>query len=140
LAELHQAWEQIPEEDRHFTYGDWLLDNGVSVELPPEPEVKPGTTATILAYGTRLRAIRVADGWYGALPDDGRDFHYRDHEVADFVPDPEPLTDDVVNRVVDEVWGGPKWNRMPPAAKGDVNFRVWHVLEPYVVKGGPGVG
>jgi len=67
---------------------DYLLDNGVSVEVPPEPGIKPGTTGTATINGVRgARVLRVGvlgviDWW---LAEDG--CKYDDLEVTDFVPD-----------------------------------------------------
>lgn len=117
----------------NVTLADFLLDNGVTVEVP-EPVIAPGTTGratvSIAPFPSQQNRGIVA------LNDDGDPwFHYVDQNgyagaidfdrVTDFIPDPEPLTAEAVDRIARTL-----------AATGKGQDSVRHVLAPYVAKGG----
>jgi hypothetical protein len=89
LEELYDRWLV---EDGAVSLGSYLLNNGVSVEVPPEPEVKPGTTGTAMFHGGGLaiwvRVMRAAKGWNIVFP--AGDSGWQPDSsgaVTDFVPD-----------------------------------------------------
>lgn len=80
-------------------YPYWLLDNGISVELPPEAEIKPGTTGMATYQGDPgVRVVRV-DPWATVVLADEGDSPFvwlaptsvsswgTEEDVADFIPD-----------------------------------------------------
>ena len=133
LEKLLDDWEctAMPQPE----LSAFLLDNGVTVELPPAVEVKPGTTGTGVVKARAGAPGERRPGIWGIDPDDGRlTFYaaladglielYSRNQVTDFVPDPEPLTAEDVERVVGELgFAAPASVRM--ARK---------VLAPYVAK------
>jgi hypothetical protein len=93
-ARYAQKWGGCVDRELLATMADFLLANGVSVDLPPEPEIKPGTTGTaMLPHHGRARVMRV-DGSKWVTPYAGYQGvnEYDDDEATDFTPDPEPLT------------------------------------------------
>jgi hypothetical protein len=117
---------------------DKLLDNGVSVELPPEPEVKAGTTGTATYQGDPgVRVVRV-DSWateplnfkggpYVWLAPNSMSSWGTEADVTDFVPDPEPLTPDIVDFIVD-------WFGLDDEEDGLTGAKLREQLAPHVAK------
>jgi hypothetical protein len=76
---------------------DYLLDNGVSVELPPEPEIPIGKSGTVkLPNGAEYPALRTDRGFVYVNEDGLYDFTTN----PDFVADPEPLTAEAVEELL----------------------------------------
>jgi hypothetical protein len=104
-----------------------LVANGVSVELPPEPEVKPGTTGIATIGGEPVRWLKDWDGWqYVGERTQGwtKDAAI---ELRDIVADPELLTEEVVEKVVAYVrYGGQPGHTLETLVRA--------ALAPYVAK------
>jgi hypothetical protein len=93
----------------HTREGEWIagLTQPIFLVSRPEPEVKPGTTGTATVRGEdgvrvmRLRSEFPDDlAWCSALPVGGWRNHLED-QVTDFVPDPEPLTAEAVEDLIE---------------------------------------
>lgn len=99
LEELYHSWKNMA----GVYFGEFMVANGVTVELPPEPQWKPGQYVWLNVTGahdwTRLlaRRNRLNDGWelIGVEP------IFRDHEVTDVEP-AVVLTAEDVRELMDE--------------------------------------
>jgi hypothetical protein len=94
LDQLSRAWLEDPAGKCHV---DFLLDNGVTVELPPE-QVPFGTAGTATVQGEAgVRVMRTSVDWFTT---NGRQSRLvADDQVTDFTADPEPLTVEAVQEL-----------------------------------------
>lgn len=118
---------------------NYLLDNGVSVELPVEPEVKQGDTGTATVRGVEGVRVMAFDGtnglsWWSAEYIESSRLHY--DEVTDFVPDPEPLTAEAVEASAEAVTIATHGARTVLDARDFALRALRESLAPYVAKGG----
>jgi hypothetical protein len=95
LAELHAEWEAAGDsEPRQLS--TFLLDNGVSVVLPPEPPIGARGTVTLINRA-QYPALRAEGGY--VYVDEGGNHGYVSAVHSTFVPDPEPLTVETVQDI-----------------------------------------
>lgn len=106
LDRLYQLYHDAPEDN----WADYLLDNGVSVDLPAEPEVKPGTFGWSTVRDALGDSGRVHGFVSKGADDEGR-LHFVTEGgyqnavdlsfVTDFVPD-VVLTREIVDELIEE--------------------------------------